>query len=405
MDKFFSLFVIIFFFIPDGMFLYACNLLLYFIALTNRNDDVHIMKYHKTIIHKDFIIIRYFLLFASITFFVHMSQMGNDLVKEAFRLFSLGIGLLLFPYYVNMKNRQIVLTFSFVIFIIFLSQIAFVYNITPIVNLVDKYFPYNGEALGLSSEYILSHSTGSIQDISARYSGIYRNPNQCGRYMLLAFAAVMSTDKHINMKIVSACIVCLSALLTGSRTAFFIFIVILVFWLYNEKSINKNKKKAIVYFIIPIIIYQFVLFFSESSLRVMDFSGGVEDSFFTKVNWFWIYLINNDSLLGYFIGHGSCVNVEDYGIPMLDSEWGMVFFSYGIIGFILYGIMLYKLIRNSNKSTRLISLCFLWIISSTVLFAYRMSILIILVMSIFYWKKIEKRNIKVPHAKNGERFS
>src|SRR5690606_9705534 len=95
--------------------------------------------------------------------------------KSILRLLSFGFLFLLFPFSTYVKLPLSVL-FCSLIFIL-VSQVAYAYGISPLVQFFDNFYPYTGDQRGFQSEFLLS-GAGDIDFMTnRRYGGLYHNPN------------------------------------------------------------------------------------------------------------------------------------------------------------------------------------------------------------------------------------
>ena len=316
----------------------------------------------------------------------------QSLYKEAFRIFTISSFFILLPISFNkidFHKTGLCLVITFLL--VYLSQVAYLFNISFVVSFVDNYFPYEGEALGLSSEYMLQRATGSFFELEARFSGIYRNPNQCARYVILLVSAILIMPIKSIFKWAICLMAFSSILMTGSRTGLIILAIVLLAYIYYNKR-TSFKSELIILILFALVIGYYLSNSDINELRVLKIESGLEGSFATKFKWFWGYLANESNALYLLLGHGTASSVSEYDVPMLDSEWGMIIFSFGFIGFILYICMIYKFIKRSPISAKIIFINFLWVFTSTVFLAYRMSIVFSIILSIV-WTQSGKHHI------------
>lgn len=373
-------FIAFFYVFPTNNFYFVVNLLFLLYCIINRKNDV----INKAVLP--------FLIIAIISFVYNITELQySSMFKEVFRLFNLSIFLLLVPIDFKKVNYHVIgLFLLFSLVLVLLSQLAFLMNIQILVDYIDLYYPYEGEAYGLSTEYILKHNSGSIYDVTIRYSGLFRNPNQCARYVLLLASSLLYFSNRL-LKFFVIGISFVSILLTGSRTGVLVLLaIVLVYMIFVER---KSQKSLWVIFVL-LLVYFFNSQTDLSQYRAFSIEEAVDTSFTTKIEWFRDYIMQENNFLFLLIGHGTSVNVLDYNIPLLDTEWGMVFFSYGVLGFILYFCVLWIYIKNAPKKAKMIFANLIWIISSTVFMSYRMSILFSIMVSLVWYRFIndeEKR--------------
>lgn len=71
-----------------------------------------------------------------------------------------------------------------------------------------------------------------------------------------------------------------------------------------------------------------------------------------------------------------------------DCEYGYMIFNYGMVGFLLYIIFFTKLYKSFTKQERLIFVPMLWILSASMLLAYRSLFLFMFLLSKYYVSSI-----------------
>lgn len=378
-------FVLIFFFLwPSNFILHvACLIYLLYLSKNTPQREKRFFKLTQPLVA-----------WMILSFIFNMFFIGEGLIKESFRIVCLVMILLLFPFKIKCRDDLLIISLLFVIGFVFLTQIAFVYIIPSVINFVDVYYPYDGDMVGLTTESLESRASGSLTELSSRLSGIYRNPNQCGRFVLLCMSTLLIINKRAIVSVAVIAVVAISVMLTGSRTAFIIYALITGLWLYRTETLQKKYKVGALCILMPFVIYKISTVIDFDTLRVFQLSDESDDygSLTTKYIWLWDYIKNEDNFLFYIIGHGTTLSLAKYGVPLLDSEIGMAFFSFGFIGLFLYLRLIIKIISYNHKlNLDYISFIFMWGITSTILFSFRMSILYYMILSLLY----SQRNTEV----------
>lgn len=371
-------FVLIFFFLwPSNFILHiACLLYLLYLSINTPKREKRFYKLAQPLVA-----------WMILSFILNMFFIGDGLIKESFRIVCLVMILLLFPFKIKCRDDLLIIGLLFVIGFVFLTQIAFVYRIPSVINFVDVYYPYDGDMVGLTTESLESRASGSLTELSSRLSGIYRNPNQCGRFVLLCMSTLLIINKKAIVSVAVIAVVAISMMLTGSRTAFIIYALITGLWFYRTETLKKRYKVGALCILMPFAIYKISTVIDFDTLRVFQLSYESDDygSMTTKYEWLWDYLRNEDIPFFYIIGHGTPLSLANYGVPLLDSEIGMAIFSFGFIGFFLYLRLIIIIIRYNHKlNLDNISLIYMWGITSTILFSFRMSILYFMILSLLY---------------------
>lgn len=305
--------------------------------------------------------------------------------KQVLRYFSFSAIILLFPFCPKIRIPNWVLYFALIYIV--LSQLAFSIGISSIVSFIDVYYPYQGDKLGYNSEYLLS-GAGDIDFIlNRRYGGIYRNPNQAVRYVTFLFIVFLIENEKLNLfkKMPFIIIVFISIMISGSRTGFLVTLLII---LYNIFLLNKkNIQFGMIFTGILILSGMGILFsfLSEFDLRIFKISEGGNDSFSSKFDFFAYYFNQLYSPVKALIGNFSNENIlELYGLSQLDSEWGELFYSFGILGCITLFLFYRKLYIQGDSRIRFFMLILLWGMTSTILFSFKMGFLFMLLLSKYY---------------------
>ncbi|TYB69458.1 hypothetical protein ES676_13985 [Bizionia saleffrena] len=311
--------------------------------------------------------------------------------KDFFRLLSFCSLFLLFPFTHYFKVPLVLLYIA--LGFIFISQIAYAVGVNPLVVFFDTYFPYEGETVGFTSDF-LQKGAGEIDFVTKRrYGGIYHNPNQAVKYVSVLFLVYL-IEAHKKKLITQLPFIIMSlssVLLSGSRTG---FIVIFVLW--GTSLVIYNKIYRIV---LPLLIgffFMSILIFTisnqtSSNLRIFDVVSGFDGSIGTKMDWFLIFFSQLESPIKFLFGHFSTGSIYNYGLILLDSEWGELFYCFGFVGFILVGNFYLSLYRTEDKNIRLFLLILLWGVSSTILFSFRMSFIFMFFLSNYYSLYLSKK--------------
>ena len=236
---------------------------------------------------------------------------------------------------------------------------------------------------------------GSLNVLSSKYAfrtgGIYHNPNNCGQYLTLIMACyLIETNYKRNFRnfIFYTLIFC-SVILTGSRTAATISVLLVVY--YSFTSPSKNIKLIVAFIMIVLII-----FIISNNLRSFNIASDIyskrEGSLGAKFGVIKYYIANNgfvQLLWGHFnIDPLKNMDlVRNYGLNILDNEIGSLLQALGLFGVIAILIFYYNIIRSGNNYTRLIVILALWSISNSVFFQFKFSFLFMLILSNYYQYK------------------
>ena len=99
---------------------------------------------------------------------------------------------------------------------------------------------------------------------------------------------------------------------------------------------------------------------SDFDLRIFDVAEGIESSIGAKMEWFLKFFNQLDSPLRFIFGHFSSSNIEQYGIPLLDSEWGEAFYNFGLLGSLSIILFYFSIFKTHSKDSRFFLILLLW---------------------------------------------
>ena len=305
-------------------------------------------------------------------------------IESVLRAIILCFLFILFPYF-NDNIRISIYTPIIIMLVILLSQMADIYAITPIQQIINSYYPDNEIVYGQSGvDFSLS--------MAGRYGGLYRNPNNCGRALLILFSMytllskrfVYSSLKRRNIiNGVAITIAFIGILSTGSRTSF-IAISILVFCYLYKDIMNLSKNKRVITFTISgfLIIYSFSKILStESRLTQTSFAltdrenmlGALFDMIFSNP-------------LRLFFGFFYHEKLSFYGLGFeggLDSDIGNLIYYYGIVNIVLLLRLIYLVARNDFKLFIYVIPVFLTMASNGLFTSVAASFQIMILLGIF----------------------
>lgn len=334
-------------------------------------------KFHKNCVY--FRYTKFMILCICVSFLLSVFSSEVEL-KSVLRATSLILYLSIFPFAIhcNLSNRVYFIAIS----IIFLSQLAYIVQYYPAINLMTTYFPTENDTLEYVERYLDAGSALS----AIRFGGLYGNPNQAAKYIIVILISYMLDNKSqdTRLKLLFISISGIAVLLTGSRTGMGILLIAMLYSLLNK--LNKTQKKII--FFAGALIVGYFLFFSametiESDYRGFAIKEGFNDSMSEK----------SEAVMNYF-SDGNIFTFlfgcfwEDKSKTFMDSEWGDGLVIYGFFFCIAYVFFVVELFRKIRSKDRMVLLLMLWCISSTILFSYRASLLVLFVLSRFLDKRL-----------------
>lgn len=138
-----------------------------------------------------------------ITSIVWSTFSGIDIsTKSLIRSFYILLILLFFPFCENIRIPSFYI--YFVVIYILLSQLCYIFNIGPIINFINRYYPYEGEVVSESTDYLLAHAQDAGNSLSRlqiiRFGGLFHNSNQCMKYMSLCTIAFVLENHEKQFK-------------------------------------------------------------------------------------------------------------------------------------------------------------------------------------------------------------
>lgn len=243
------------------------------------------------------------------------------------------------------------------------SDLQYYYKIALIIFLITSLiaFMQHINLYNINDTFNLIYSTSKAT--SERVVGTMGNPNEFGALMVMASSLAFSGGlfyKKRSIRFFSFfCLIIFfySLLLTGSRTAFILFIIAICFILcvkYPPILVLKRKRMLqkflyvlIIGVIISVIIVKLIpsdFFFRLKSLRDPFSTTSWQAKFIT---WNYVFhLVKSSPIFGW----GPCKNLVNFSV---DNEWLLILFRYGILGlsiFIFWAInILYGLYRIRKK--------------------------------------------------------
>lgn len=323
-----------------------------------------------------------YLLIGSIAFSLLLNSIvGLASSKSILTTVNLLLMLLLFPFVTDVRIRNVFLYIAIIYVIV--SQITMFVNVPAISSFYEALYPLTEEN-GDYYQYVLS--TANSGNISGyRLAGLFRNPNQCSKYVTLITAVFLLDSKIPFIKSLHFLgIAAFSVIMTGSRTGLVVFMTLIFVSLFLKESVSKTSKHLS---IVLLVFLAAVLLNMASDFRGLRVDDGLNDSANSKFGAVIDYLSHEFDLIYFLFGHLDqylFVASSDLVHPTLDCEYGNMIFNYGFIGFTLYIIFFCRLYKNFSKSERLIFVPMLWIISASMLLAYRSLFLYMLLLSKYY---------------------
>lgn len=320
-----------------------------------------------------------------------------------FILTGLNFLLLLFCFPFVSEDKIPNIYFYIFVSFIFLSQLIYLIHIPLLEYFIEKIYPIPETVEGYIHYIQKNIRINNVYNF--RLSGIYYNPNQTGRYLCLITLAFLlnNHERKFPFYIGFLIITSLSILFTGSRTSMLVYSLIVFMFLWRNSKIQKATKLGVV----AVVITAFVpLFFVKGTqYRGFDIASGIDYSALPKWNTFVDYLQQDNSVFHFIFGYANLDSFEPErynSLRIFDSEFGNMFYSYGLLGFVLLLFFYFSVYKLFDKKDRIFFLILLWSITSSILLSYRMSFLTMLLMSHFTVRGMNSRK-KVSDRVNGRR--
>ena len=286
---------------------------------------------------------------------------------------------------VNVPNTYL----YFILVAIVFSQLIYVLRIPFFVDLLNTYYPISeDDAQGI----VHMQNTISFRNmLNYRLGGLYRNPNQCSRYLsfLMTFFILVNHKRPVQKWVLYLLISFIAILLTGSRTGFVVASVIVIFFLFENKKVPNTWRFWVLLLIAAGFAY--ILISGSSSFRGANLLES--DSVGSKFNAFRDYLRHEDSVLRVVVGYLDPRFFESsFGIlDKFDADYGYIIFQYGFIGFLCFLFFFFTLFRRVNRTGKIFFILLLWMFTSTIITSYRAVFIFIMLMSLIYNQFLDGR--------------
>lgn len=323
------------------------------------------------------------LLSIAITFAFSGTLLGSYSLDNVVKVINIYLILVLFPISNRIKLNNKYLTISLVV--IFISQISYIINLSIVVNFIEKF--YSNDYFNFS-EILALDGRANIGG-SFRFGGLFRNPNQCGRMVTLLLGIYLINNEKIKSKdylVISLAL--LSVLLTGSRTAFLISLILIF---THFISLQKNKKMARFNIILFALAVTYLAINSEfRGFDLIEVTGAT--SLGSKFDFLYNYYQNStfgQFILGNFNIDEISYNYNDLRITKFDFEFGYLFHGFGILGLLIILFQVFKIFIKGDYKIKYLFIIMLWTFSSAILVNFRFSLLFFLALS-FYYPHLDK---------------
>ena len=323
------------------------------------------------------------------TLLINLSQ--DVSTKPLMSFFAIFLYFACFPMVRNVKVPN--LYFYFILGFIFLSQVAYAYNITILESFLSTYYPLSEEDLaGLNMQNAITADT----IMNFRLGGLYHNPNQCARSItfLLAGFLVLSNENNILKLLPFVIISYYAVLLTGSRTGVVVASLVIIAYFFMNKRISVGWRYGAILLGVFGAIY--LIYAGNDTLRAFNVSDtGSSDA---KLRTFLYYLSIENSvirlLLGYLDESLYVSRAASYVMAGFDSDYGNIIFCYGFVGFFSIILFFVTIYRKMDRIGRVFFVLLLWMITSTIVKSYRALFIFMLLLSCVYGQHKKNSHIE-----------
>lgn len=268
-----------------------------------------------------------------------------------------------FPMVVNVRIPNIY--FYFILLFVFISQIAYAYNISYMEKILNTYYPLSEEDVaGLHQQ----NTVNADNILNFRLGGLFHNSNQCARYItfLLAGFIILNSEKAARKMLPFILISFYAMLLTGSRSGFAVASLIIIVYLFVDKRVALIWRLLVS--AIAISIFIALIWSGSDTFRGFNIQDGFSGSASVKMNTFAYYLSSETSVLRLLLGYLDTSRFDIsratfYVMNKFDSDYGGIIFSYGFIGFFAILYYFFTLFKKMDRYGRLFFILVLWMYS------------------------------------------
>lgn len=353
-----NVYIVLIFLLPNGVIYYG---VMYFFLL---------ILLQIKILNKNSKIVLLISVFLSFIFNINSFYEFKDLLIA----FNIVFLLFFFPFFFKKVQIKIYVIY-FITIIVLLSQLSFLFQIQPLMNLFETI--YKNE--NLENEFT-SFITGAL-----RNGGLYYNPNQASKYLTSILTLLLVLDYKNRDKLIIATSILFSVFLTGSRTGLVIALIILLCY-----TLFIIRRKIISFFLIVFGSIS-VIIIGEGSRSL---NLGETGSFDYKLNAFinyWNIITKDENFLNLLFGNFTTnysflfqkYRLDSFFRYGFDAEIGMMISSLGLFFTILYLIYYINIFKWINKSNFIILIpFFIWPLTSTILFSIKTSIVYFSILGI-----------------------
>ena len=360
--------------------------LLFLTAINKRG--IHIPKF-----------ILFFVLFIVINIAQYLFLFNDACVVEVERNI-IYIFVILLLYNIDVEYNLVLNLWRFMLVFCFAIQVIQFFNLYDINSVLVRFYGESDFLRQTAYESIASFRSGSIFMSINPY---FKFTSVCAA---LFFYDLTRGKNNRTLNYFFIAVAFMSSLLIGSRTGFLILAGILTVYAINNMG-TKFNIRMLVTFIGLIFVMTLLIIYLSSSYQIGEarfFQTEQTSSFNYKINMIQIFL-DNANLRELIFGMGAYD--EQKGLFM-DSDIGYVLSYYGLLGIIIYYIMMFMLVHYKGRMSKSETAFFLMLlliivlggITSGIYFNFRVFAIILTAIIPFWGSKY--KNIEDKHSNSGD---
>ena len=276
-----------------------------------------------------------------------------------------------------------------ILLLILFSQLIYLFNLQYLIKLINIYYPFSERDFG---EQYMQDNINANNFLSFRLGGIYRNSNQCARYLtfLMAGFIILNREKSFKSLLPFILVSFFAVILTGSRTGFVVASLLMITYLFVDKRISSLWKTVVG--LAAFVAFIWLAISGSNTFRGFNVIEGFSNSANVKMDTFAYYLSSEKSIFKLLMGYLDAARFDKSGaiyfvLTNFDSDYGDIVFCYGFIGFIAILLYFITIFKKLKREMRVFFVLLLWMYSSTVVTSYRAFFIFMLMLSVLYSSK------------------
>lgn len=285
--------------------------------------------------------------------------------------------------------------FFFILGFVFVSQIAYAYDITFMEVILNTVYPISEEDV---TAIHMQNTVNADNILNFRLGGLFHNSNDCSRALtfLLAGFVILNREKPFRYLLPFIIISFYAVLLTGSRTGYVVSSLIIISYIFVDKRISNLWR--IVAVVSAVVAFGVMTWMGSDTYRGFNVVQGFSNSADLKMATFGYYLSSENSVLRLLIGYLDVQRFDisgatSYVMSQFDSDYGGIIFSYGFIGFVSILIYFFTIFLKLRSEGRVFFVLLLWMYSSTIVTSFRALFLFMLLLSVVYSNESKSKHL------------